>query len=143
MNGATSIAGKFPQLVGIGQSMHQLAHGAGKGQGGEKLGQWHQFLTDQTARFLTRLKETQEGDGNLLDHTILLYGSSNSTTHRNSNYPLALAGGGKLNLTHGRALQFDERTPMSNVFVSVLNRVGIPTETFADSTGPLSSLESV
>ena len=142
MNGATSIAGKFPQLVGIGQSMHQLAHGASKGQGGEKLGQWHQFLTDQTGRFLARLKEAQEGDGNLLDHTILLYGSSNSTTHRNANYPLAIAGGSRLNLKHGRALQFDESTPMSNVFVSVLERVGIQTKSFADSTGPLLPLES-
>lgn len=142
MNGATSIAGKFPQLVGIGKTMHQLAHGAGKGQGGRELGQWHQFLTDQTARFLTRLKETQEGDGTLLDHTVMLYGSSNSQTHRNANYPLALAGGSALNLNHGRLLKLDDSTPMSNVFVTVLNRMGIQTDTFADSTGELPEVVS-
>ncbi len=143
MNGATSIAGKFPQLVGIGKTMHQLAHGAGKGQGGKELGQWHQFLTDQTARFLMRLKETQEGDGTLLDHTVMLYGSSNSQTHRNANYPLALAGGSALNLQHGRLLKLNDSTPMSNVFVTVLNRMGIQTDAFADSTGELPELSSV
>lgn len=142
MNGATSIAGKFPQLVGIGKTMHQLAHGAGKGQGGQQLGEWHQFLTDQTARFLTRLKETEEGDGTLLDHTVLLYGSSNSQTHRNANYPLALAGGSGLNLNHGSLLKLNDSTPMSNVFVTVLKQMGIQTEAFADSTGGLAELVS-
>ena len=140
MNGATSIAGKFPQLLGIGKHMHSLAHGAGKGQGAEALGKWHQFLTDQTARFLTRLKETEEGEGSLLDHSIVLYGSSNSRTHNNNNYPLMLAGGGKLGLNHGQLLKFDNTTPMSNVFVTTLNSLGIKAESFADSNGSLSEL---
>lgn len=142
MNGATSIAGKFPQLLGIGKHLHSMAHGAGKGQGAEVLGKWHQFLTDQTARFLTRLKKTEEGDGNLLDHSIVLYGSSNSRTHNNSNYPLMLAGGGKLGLNHGQLLKFDNATPMSNVFVTALNSLGVNAKSFADSTSGLSELTS-
>ena len=140
MNGATSIAGKFPQLLGIGKHMHQLAHGGGKGKGGELLGQWHQFLTDQTARFLTRLKETQEGDGSLLDHTVVFYGSSNSQTHRNSNYPLMLAGGSQLGLKHGRLLRYDDSTPLANVFVSILNCMDVGAKSFADSTSGLDEL---
>ena len=122
--------------------MHSLAHGGGKGKGAEALGKWHRFLTDQTARFLTRLKETEEGDGSLLDHSIVLYGSSNSRTHNNSNYPLMLAGGGKLGLNHGQLLKFDNATPMSNVFVTALNSLGVKAESFADSTGGLSELTS-
>lgn len=140
MNGATSIAGKFPQLLGMAKNMHGLAHGGGKGKGGEELGQWHQFLADQVARFLTRLKDTEEGDGNLLDHTIVLYGSSNSQTHRNANYPLMLAGGEQLGLRHGQLLKFDEKTPFANVFVTVLNQLGIQTESFADSTSQVDQL---
>lgn len=140
MNGATSIAGKFPQLLGIGKHMHALAHGAGKGKGAEELGRWHQFLTDQTARFLTRLKETEEGDGNLLDHSVILFGSSNSRTHNNTNYPLMLAGGGKLGLNQGQFLKFDSSTPMTNVFVTVLKSLGVPVDSFADSTGGIDEL---
>jgi hypothetical protein len=142
MNGATSIAGKFPQLLGLGKNMHGLAHGGQKGKGGEELGKWHQFLTDQMARFLTRLKSTEEGDGNLLDHTIVLYGSSNSQTHRNANYPLMLAGGDKLGLNHGRLLKLNEQTPLSNVHVTILNQLGVRSDSFADSTSALGDLLS-
>lgn len=142
MNGATSIAGKFPQLLGLGKNMHSLAHGGAKGKGGEELGKWHQFLADQMARFLTRLKSTEEGDGNLLDHTIVLYGSSNSQTHRNANYPLMLAGGKQLGLQHGRLLKSSDQTPLSNVYVTVLNQLGIKADSFADSTSALDSLIS-
>jgi hypothetical protein len=140
MNGATSIAGKFPQLLGLGKNMHSLAHGGAKGKGGEELGKWHQLLADQMARFLTRLKTAEEGDGNLLDHTIVLYGSSNSQTHRNANYPIMLAGGHKVGLKHGRLAKFDEQTPLSNVYVTVLNQLGIQADAFGDSTAPLNEL---
>lgn len=142
MNGATSIAGKFPQLLGLGKNMHSLAHGGAKGKGGEELGKWHQFLTDQMARFLTRLKSTEEGDGNLLDHTMVLYGSSNSQTHQNRNYPMMIAGGEQLGLKHGKLIKLSEQTPLSNVYVTVLNQLGLQTESFADSTAALAELTS-
>ena len=92
MNGATSIAGKFPQLLGFGKSSHSLAHGGNKAGGAESLGKWDQFKAEQLSYFLQRLKDTPEGQGNLLDHTIVMYGSSNSSTHNNRNYPVVLAG---------------------------------------------------
>jgi hypothetical protein len=140
MNGATSIAGKFPQLLGLPKNMHGLAHGGGKGVGGEHLGKWHQFLTDQLAYFLTRLKETPEGSGNLLDQTFVLFGSSNSNTHRNANYPLLLAGGKKLGIKHNEHLQMPESTPMSNLFVTLMHRLGAQQKTFADSTGEMTEI---
>ena len=141
MNGATSIAGKFPQLLGFANKMHALAHGARKGEkGAENLGKWDQFLTEQLAYFLTRLRHTEEGDGNLLDHTMVLFGSSNSHTHNNTNYPLILAGGDRLGLNHGQYLQLDSQIPMSNLFVTMLNRLDTPMDRFVDSTGELSDI---
>ena len=140
MNGATSIAGQFPQLLGFGKKIHSLAHGWNKKGGDEALGKWDQYLAQQFSRFLTRLKETEEADGNLLDQTIVLYGSSNSTTHNNNNYPLLLAGGKQLGLKHGKLLEYTQQTPLTNLHVTMLNRLGVVTERFVDSTGELTEL---
>lgn len=135
-----SRARKFPGALGLKPDWHGLAHAAGKKGGPENIGRFDRFLAENLARFLMRLKETPEGDGNLLDRTLVLYGSSNSRTHQNRNYPLLLAGGGKLGLKHNHFLHFDEKTPMSNVFVTMLQALGIETERFVDSTGPLDGL---
>ena len=140
MNGATSIAGKFPQLLGLKSNMHGLAHGAGKGAGAENLGKWHQFLTKQLAYFLKRLKDTPEGSSNLLDQTFVLFGSSNSNTHRNANYPLLLAGGKQQGLKHNQHLKMPESTPLSNLFVTLMQRLEVPQQNFADSTGEMTEL---
>jgi hypothetical protein len=86
------------------------------------------------------MADTREGDGTLLDRTLVFYGSSNSRTHQNRNYPLLLAGGRGLGLRHGRYLRFDEKTPLSNLFVTMLDRLALPVESFADSTGEISKL---
>lgn len=135
-----SRARKFPAILGLKPDWHGLAHGAGKKGGPESLGKFDRFLAENLARFLQRLKDTPEGDGNMLDRTLVLYGSSNSRTHQNRNYPLLLAGGRKLGLKHNQFLHFDERTPMSNVFVTMLQALGVETEKFVDSTGPLEGL---
>ena len=141
MNGATSIAGKFPQLMGMADSMHALAHNARKGDAGaEPLGRWDLFLTEQLAYFLERLRSTPEGDGTLLDSTAVFYGSSNSQTHVNENYPLVLAGGRGLGLRHGELRKFGEDVPLANLFVTLLDRLGAGQESFADSTGELSAI---
>lgn len=135
-----SRARSFPSCVGLKEDWHRLAHGAGKKGGPEKIGRFDRFLAQNLARFLSRLKETPEADGNLLDRTLVLYGSSNSRTHQNENYPLLLAGGGKLGLKHNHYLRFGEKTPMSNLFVTMMQAMGIEEERFADSTGRLTGL---
>ena len=104
------------------------------------MGRFDEFMTAQLVRFLTRLRDTQEGDSNLLDTTQVLYGSSNSKTHVNRNFPLLLAGGSKLGHQHGSYLRFSEQVPMSNLFVSILQAMGLEDESFVDSTGPLEGL---
>lgn len=140
MNGATSIAGQFPQLLGFGNKIHALAHGWNKNGGAEALGKWDQYLAEQFSRFLTRLKDTEEAGGNLLDHTMVLYGSSNSTTHNNNQYPILLAGGRQLGFKHGQLVDYSNDTPLTNLHVTMLNRLGVPTERFVDSTGELTEL---
>jgi hypothetical protein len=138
--GATTIANAFPACIGLSGNWHGLAHGAGKKGGAEKLGRFDQFLAENLAYFLQRMADTREGDGTLLDRTLVFYGSSNSRTHQNRNYPLLLAGGRGLGLRHGRYLRFDEKTPLSNLFVTMLDRLALPVESFADSTGEISKL---
>ena len=135
-----SRARTFPGVLGLKPDWHGLAHAAAKKGGPENIGRFDQFLAENLARFLTRLKETPEGDGNLLDRTLVLYGSSNSRTHQNTNYPLLLAGGGQLGLRHNQVLHFNDKTPMSNVFVTMLQALGAQTERFVDSTGTLEGL---
>jgi hypothetical protein len=72
----------------------------------------------------------------------VLYGSSNSQTHRNANYPLMLAGGQRLGLNHGQLIKSDEKTPLSNVYLTVLNRLDIQAGSFADSTATFDAVNS-
>ena len=91
--------------------------------------------------FIRRLKETQEGDTNLLDHSMVLMGSHmHSGGHDNRNLPIILAGGG---FQHGQHLAFDQddNTPLANLYVSMLQRLGLEVDRFASSTGTMSGLE--
>lgn len=137
MADASSKAGKFPQLAGFKGSLHSLAHDWNKPEGAVNLGKWDQFMARQLSYFLQRLNSVEEPHGKLLDHTLVLYGSSNSQTHNNNNYPLILAGGSQLGLNHGRYLKLSDKIPMANLFVTMLDRLRIPVESFADSTGDL------
>ncbi len=143
MADASSKAGKFPQLEGFKGSLHTLAHGWNKPEGAEKLGEWDRFMAEQLGYFLDRLDSTQDEQGSLLDSSLILYGSSNSQTHNNTNYPLVLAGGGKLGMQHGQYRKFGPEVPMSNLFVTMLNCLGVPGQSFADSTGSMTDLLKV
>jgi hypothetical protein len=138
--GATTIANAFPACLGLQGNWHGLAHGAGKGDGALKLGRFDQLLAQQLSRFIRRLNETQEYDGTLLDNTLVFYGSSNSKTHNNTNYPLILAGGKSMGFKHNQFLKPGGNVPLANVFVTMLDAMGVPHDGFADSTGELSDL---
>jgi len=139
--GATTIANAFPACLGLPGNWHGLAHGAAKKGGAENLGRFDQFLAQNHARFLQSLADAQEGDGCVLDRTLVLYGSSNSRTHVNHNYPLLLAGGRGLGNRHGQYLRYDEKQMrLSNLFLTMLHRLGIRSERFADSNGELSEI---
>jgi len=134
-----TVARTFPTAVGL-SDWHGLAHGARKEGGAEKLGAFDRFLTQNLAYFLQRLRDTPEGDGNMLDRTLVFYGSSNSNTHQNTNFPLVLAGGKRLGLKHNQFLQYDDSTPLADLFVTMLRALDVPAERFADSTGLLTEV---
>lgn len=131
----------FPSLaLGIKKGHHKISHDKSKNHW-EEWGRYDQWLTQQLAYFIDRMKNTHDEHGSLLDNTLILYGSACSSTHNARNYPLVLAGGKSMGVKHGSYTVFDERhTPMSNLFVSMLNSVGIETQSFSDSTGKLPSV---
>jgi hypothetical protein len=142
MADCSSKAAKFPQLQGFKDTLHSLAHDWDKPGGSERLGQWDRFMAEQFHYFLNQLASAQEESGSLLDNSVILYGSSNSVTHDNNNYPLVLAGGAEMGFKHGRYLRFGPEVPMSNLLVTMLNRAGVECENFSDSSGELSILLS-
>lgn len=142
MHAGTSIATKFSKLLGLGRMTHGLAHDWDKPGGVEKLGRWDQWQTENLSYFLGRLDAVKEGEGTLLDNTLVYYGSSNSTTHTNSNYPLILAGGKSLGFKHGHYRRFEGEVPLSNLYLTMLHRFGLDESSFADSTGEMTGLVS-
>ncbi len=132
----------IPITLGLGVTHHLLAHNAV--QGGvhlEKLGQYDRFQAELLAEFITKLADTPEGNGTMLDSTIVLYGSSNSQTHVNTNYPLMLIGGEKIGLKQGALHDFGQKAPpLSNLYLTLLNALDIPAKQFSDSNGTMTEI---
>ena len=129
-----------PVLPGISQNYHNLSH---HGQDPEKLKQLALIESEYFklfAGFLQRLKETEEGGSNLLERTQVLFGSHmHDGAHNNQNLPILLAGGSH---RHGQHLAFDPQnnTPLANLYVSMLQQIGLDVARFASSTGTLAGL---
>ena len=137
----TNLANSFPKLVLDPKSVghHDLSH-IRDPTGYVMFGRYDRWLTQQLAYFLGKLRDTNDGDGSLLDLTMVLYGSGCSTLHNPNNYPLVLAGGSKMGLKHGAYHRFSADVPCANLFVTMLDRLGTPVGRFADSTGGLPQL---
>jgi hypothetical protein len=135
--------GNIPLLLGLGANHHLLAHNA-TSLGGEhfvKLGKYDKFEADLLAEFITKLADTPEGEGTMLDNTVVMYGSSNSQTHVNRNYPLMLVGGEKLGLKHGTFHKLgDNKPPLSNMYLTLLNALDVPATKFSDSSSTFSQI---
>ena len=123
-------------VLGYKGSTHDIAHKRPT----DFSGQWDQWRAKQHAYFLKRLRDTPEGDGNMLDRTVVLWGSAHPhASHSTKNYPIQIAGGRRLGFAHGQLHDFvgAKKVPLSNLFVSMLNAVDVPVESFADSTGTM------
>lgn len=139
---AKGVGDRFPTSIGL-KGHHSLSHDTNKEKGFENWARYDQFLTHQFSYFVNRLHATDDPFqvGSLLDNSIVLYGCSTSKTHLARNYPLILAGGTSLGFRHGQHRLFDEnKHRMSDLYVTVLQQLGLDFETFADSTGSLSEL---
>ena len=139
---AKGIGDRFPSALGL-PGHHSLSHGVRKKEGYEDWGRYDQFLSKQFAYFLNRLRTTDDPfqSGSLLDHTIVLYGCSTSRTHKAVNYPLIMAGGDAAGFRHGQHRAFDESAyRLSDLYVTILQQLGLDNDRFADSTTTLSEL---
>jgi hypothetical protein len=131
----------YPQ-VGVPDGHHATSHHQNRPEKLEKLVKIQSYHVQQLARFLDKLKSTPDGEGSLLDHSMILYGSnmSNSNVHNHFPLPTLLAGGGAGQLKGGRHLKYSDHTPMTNLLLTVLSKSGIEMENLGDSTGILENL---
>jgi hypothetical protein len=121
---------------------HPLTHHGGNQEKMAGCARINRYHVEMTSYLLERLQSTADGDGCLLDHTTLIHGSgmSDGSRHNHNNVPIVVVGGQSNQIKGGRHLQFPPETPLANLHVTVLNKLGIPTERLGDSTGELSGV---
>jgi hypothetical protein len=112
--------------IGVPDAFHALSHHQNNGAKLERLARVQTYHTTMFAKFVKKLAEMPDGDGTMLDHSLLVYGSnmSNSNAHDHFPLPMAVLGGGCGKLAGGRHVKYPDRTPVSNLVLTVLNRAG-------------------
>jgi hypothetical protein len=142
---------------------HQFTHATKEPGGWENFGKYMHFISEEFGRFASKLKATPEpgGDGSMLDNTLVFFGSASSAFHLSRNYPLILAGGKNMGFQHGQYLKYGsgnednqatsgittdagwrgdinfQELPLSNLYLTMLHKLGVETDHFADSTNTL------
>ena len=129
--------------IGIPDSFHPVSHHANDLTRIEKLAKIQTWHLEQFASFVKKMAETPDGQGSLLDHSMFMYGSNMSNSDRHDNYPepnIVVGGGnGKMRLG-GRHIVLPERTPIANLHLTLLQKVGVERDRFGDSTGTIADL---
>jgi len=128
----------YPQS-GIRDGFHVASHHSNNRANMDKFALINKYHVEMLAYFLDKLKSTPDGDGNLLDHSMILYGSSmsNGNQHDHDPLPIVLAGGASGQLNGGRHMKYAPHTPMSNLLLSMLDKLGIRADQHGDSTAKL------
>jgi hypothetical protein len=128
--------------IGVSDPHHPLTHHGGNEEMIAKVAKINQFHVSLFAEFLEKMAATPEGDGSLLDHSLYLYGSGmgNPNVHDHRNLPILVAGGAAGNMQGGRIIRFQELTPLANLHLTLLNKVGVKIDSFADSQGHVEEL---
>jgi hypothetical protein len=128
--------------IGVPDAFHPLSHHANKMDSLEKLVRIQKYHVDRFAGFVAKLAATPDGDGSLLDHSMLMYGSNMSNSDKHNNYPLPniLVGGANGRLKGGQQVELPEHTPLTNLLLTVLNKAGVEMKSFADSSGEISGV---
>ena len=128
----------YPQ-VGVPDAHHPITHHAGQPEKIAKVEKINAYHVTQFAYLLEKMRSTPDGDGTLLDHATLIYGTGmgECNAHDPRNIPLVLAGGGAGTLKGGRHIRYPKETPLANLHLTLLANFGIRREKIGDSTGPL------
>jgi hypothetical protein len=131
----------YPQ-ISISDAFHPLSHHQNNPDKLDRLAKVQTYHTEAFARFIKRMASTRDGDGSLLDHSIILFGSnmSNSDMHNNDPLPMAVLGRGYGKIKGGQHLRYTQDTPSANLLLTLLNRAGVPVESHGNSTGMLAEI---
>ena len=134
----------YPQ-IGVPDPHHSLSHHENKPESLAKLTKVGGYHTGLFAYYLDKLRATPDGDGSLLDQVTILYGSgmSNSNLHNIQKLPILVAGGGAGQLRGGRHIRYADETPLTNLYLTLLNKLDVPVERIGDSTGELQHLTDI
>jgi hypothetical protein len=138
-------SGRTYAEIGVPDPHHPVSHHQNRPELLEKLTKINQFHMSLFAHFLERMAATPDGDGSLLDHVMVMHGAgmSNSDTHFHHDLPILIAGGGAGQLQGGRHVQLPLETPLANMHLTLLDKMGVPAERFGDSNGTLTVLSGV
>jgi Protein of unknown function (DUF1552) len=136
---AREVSGRAYPEIGISDSHHPLSHHQDEPAKLERLHKINEYHFQQFAYLVKKLAATPEGDGTMLDHTLLLYGTgiSDSNTHFHDDLPIALIGGQAAGIKSGRYIRYPKGTPLANLHVTILDKLGVSVEKLGDSTGTL------
>ena len=131
----------YPQ-VGVTDGHHAISHHQNRAEKMEKNVKIQTYNIALFEYFLDKLKNTPDGDGSLLDHALLLYGSNMSNSNAHDHFPLPnlVVGGAAAGCKGGRHLKYADHTPMTNLLVTMLDKVGVKQESLGDSTGLLTDI---
>ena len=131
----------YPQ-IGVPDSFHAISHHQNLQKKLVPLGKIQTYNTEIFAKFLAKLAKMPDGDGSMLDHSIILFGSnmSNSNAHNHFPLPTAILGGGMGRIKGSQHIRVPDQTPLANLLVTLLDRAGIPMEKLGDSTSQVSDL---
>ena len=129
--------------IGVPDGHHDLSHHGGDTTKQASIREINRFHAAQLAYLLARLKATPEGDGTLLDRCMIVYGSgiSDGNAHSHDDLPILLAGKAGGTIKAGRHIHYPKGTPLTNLYLAMLDRLGTPLDSFGDSTGHLASLD--
>ena len=133
---AAEVSNQPYNFIGISDAFHPLSHHANNPQKLERLAKVQAWNTAEFARFVKKLSTTPDGENSMLDNSVLLFGSNMSDSNLHNHYPLptALVGGGMGKLKGNQHLRYAERTPIANLHLTLLDRIGVPMEKLGDSS---------
>ena len=139
------LSGRTYAEIGVPDSHHPTSHHRDDPTLYEKVTKVNEFHTSLFAYYLNKLDDTPDGNGSLLDNMLMLYGAgmSDSNRHANTGLPLVLLGGGSGSVKGGRHLRYSEGTPISNLHLTMLDKMGLPLDKIGNSTNALNLLSDV
>jgi hypothetical protein len=128
--------------IGVTDGHHAISHHQNRAEKMEKNVRIQTFNVNQFRGFIEKMKQTPDGDGSLLDHSVILYGSNMSNSNAHDHFPLPnlVVGGANGRMKGGRHLRYPDHTPMTNLLMTMLDKVGVKQEALGDSTGTLANL---